>query len=740
MNTRAETGPAKAAPSETGVTTAPARARVPHIQQMSEMECGAASLSMVLASYGKWVTMLDVRQACGISRDGATALDLVQAARSYGLQAEGHLGGPDRLNGVTVPAILWMRQSHFVVLEGAHNDAYYLNDPASGRLTLSSEQFASEFSHVCLTLRPTDSFARSGHSFRALPELASRIRNSRTGAGFVVIAGLLAMVLGVLLAPLSQAFVNGYLGNGQEALVAGVVAALLVVGFLRGALTLLQYGVLRRLQTKLALVGSSRFLERLLRMPLAFYAQREPGDLSQRATYNIQIAQLLASQVAAAGVAVVGVIAYAALMIYYQPAIGATVVALSLANALALRLVLLRRRVAESNVIREQNTVRGTTVAAARSIETVKATGTEGSVYRSLSQQQGRYLSAQSHLVGSTALLGALPTVLGSLGAAVILVAGGVLVARGELSLGVLIALQTLALSINAPISTLMNVGSQIQTIPAALQSLDDVLDQPEDLRATGTTSAQALTGELRLHDVAFGYSRGSAPIVSGFCLDMSAGARVALVGSTGSGKSTIGNLATGLLQPWSGTVTLDGVALNDYDSKSLSGVLGKVDQTIVLFEATVRQNVCLWNPAIPVADVEAALRDAQILDDVLDRPGGIDTDVSEDGRNFSGGQRQRLEIARALATNPRILVLDEATSALDSDTEQAVDSALRARGVTCLIIAHRLSTIRDSDEIVVLGPGGSVLERGTHSTLMQARGEYFALVNEAGDGGDVGA
>lgn len=723
------------------VTTDPKRERVPTVNQMSQVECGAAALAMILAHYGRWVPLTELRNATGISRDGATALDIVHGAEKYGLEGQGHLGPMSKLEGLSVPAIVWFRRSHFVVLEGAHGGHFYINDPGSGRYRLTTEEFAEEYSDAALTFTPTKDFTRGGHPFRVTKPLAERLRHSKRGTTFAILAGLLVMLLGLLIAPLSQMVVNDYLVGGDVAVVPALIGAFVMVGLLRGGLTVLQFGVLTRLQTKFSLVGSASFLDHLMRMPILFYLQRSAGDLSQRVTYNVGVAQLLASQIASAGIALLSLIGYAILLFYYQWAIALVVLALSLLNVLTLQVVLTRRRSAQSRVIHAQNNLRGTTVASVRSIETIKATGGEDDVFDSLAGQQAQYVSAQAQLVNATALLGSVPTVLISLTSASILVIGGLLVLSGSFSLGALLAMFTLAANLNSPIQTLMATGSQLQVINANLESLDDVTRVPEDpsLTSPGTQSLDRPQGRITLDHVTFGYSSTHRPVITDFSLDLRPGSRIALVGTTGAGKTTIGEIAVGLLEPWSGRVEFDGTPLTDYAPGALTGVLAKVDQTIVLFEGTVRQNVTLWNTAIPTEDVVRALRDAQIVDDVLARPGGLDTRVDEDGRNFSGGQRQRLEIARALATNPRCLVLDEATSALDDDTEKAVDDALRARGISCLIIAHRLSTIRDSDEIVVLGRGGSVVERGTHDDLMAAQGEYYQLVSDAGEGGDVG-
>jgi NHLM bacteriocin system ABC transporter peptidase/ATP-binding protein len=720
------------------------RQKVPTVLQMEQVECGAAALGMVLAHFGRWVQLRELREACGISRDGASALDIVKAGRQYGVEGTGHVGEISKMEGMAVPAIVWLRRSHFVILEGARDGTFHLNDPDGGRYSLNAHEFVEAYSGAAVSFEKTESFERSGRPFSISRSLGSRLRNSRKGTTFAIATGLLAMILGLAVAPLSQLFVNDVLtAYGTADQLGPIIVVLLAIGLFRGGLTVLEYAVLTRLQIKFSLVGSASFLDRLLRLPIAFHLQRTTGDLSQRITYNAQVAQLLATQFAGAAIAMIGIVGYAALMIWYQWEIALVVLALTMLNVVALRAVMTRRQTSQSRVIHDQNSLRGTTVSALRSIETIKASGMEDDIFTNLTGQQARYINAQASLVTSTALLGAIPTFLMAVTSGVILVLGGLFVLEGSFTFGGLLAIQALAVSIDGPVQTLMSTGSQLQLIGANLEALDDVIANPLDERYTNAppagSKAPEFDGSIKLENVTFGYSKTKKPLIVDFSLELAPGSRVALVGVSGAGKTTIGNLVSGLLEPWGGEVLYGGRPASEFPLGARQRPWAKVDQSIVLFEGSVRDNVSLWDGAVPEADIVAALRDAQILDDVLARRGGLDAWVKSDGLNWSGGQGQRIEIARALALEPRTLILDEATSALDTDTEVAVDNALRARGLTCLIIAHRLSTIRDADEIVVLGRGGRVVERGAHTDLMATEGEYFRLVGEAEGGGDVG-
>jgi len=734
----------QAPPSALPRITTGKRVVVPSILQQAAVECGAASLGMILAHYGRWETLEQLRSACGVSRDGSTAINIVQAAQEYGLDGEGHRGGIEELQGLPMPAIIWWRRSHFMVLEGAADGVFHVNDPARGRYALSTEDFATGYSGAAITFTKTNAFTKGGHKYRVTPALWSRLRSSKAGVSFVIIAGMLAMLLGLITAPLSQIFINNVLAQGRNEIIPGLVAALLMVGLFRGGLTLLEYGVIARLQTKTTLVGSTTFLSRLIRLPLMFYLERSPGDLSQRVGYNGQVAQLLANQMASAGIALLGAFGYAILLVYYNVWIGLVVLVLSLINVVVLRLVMGKRSMTQGRLIRKQNELRGSTTSAIQGIETIKSTGMEDDVFTTLTGQQSDYISAQAALAPTTALLNAVPILLFSLTTASILVLGGYFTIVGTFSIGALLAVQALALNLNAPIQTLMSTGSQIQVVVSSLQALDDVDANAEDGRFARRQVSSAddipdLAGRISFEDVTFGYSRLADPLIKDFNFDLTPGHRVALVGGSGAGKTTVANLAAGLFAPWDGRVLYDGKPLSEYPIGIMERALTKVDQSIVLFEGSVRDNVTLWNKNVAESDILRALEDAQILQDVQARDGGIDTRVEEDGRNFSGGQCQRLEIARALVTNPRIIILDEATSALDDVTEKLVDEALRRRGVTCLIVAHRLSTIRDADEIIVLGRGGVVLERGTHTELMASGGQYALMVSDAGEGGSVG-
>jgi ABC-type bacteriocin/lantibiotic exporter with double-glycine peptidase domain len=492
-------------------------------------------------------------------------------------------------------------------------------------------------------------------------------------------------------------------------------------------------------------VGTVGMVDRLLRLPLIFYMERAAGDLSQRISYNTVVAQVLAGQMASAAISMLAVAGYAALLFYYNWIIAIVVLVLTAINVVVLRLVQRQRTDSENRILRRQNELRGLTTASIRDIETLKSTGREDETFVSLEGQQAEYISATAALVPTSALLAALPTAIMALVSASILILGGIFTIQGTFTIGALLAVQSLASSLSSPIQTLMGTGSQIQTVTSSLNAIDDVLTNKESVRFSRPTlepgeKVPEISGHLRLDRVSFGYGDKAPLVLQDFSLEVKPGHRIALVGTSGAGKTTIGNIAAGLLTPRSGSVFYDEKTIDQYPIGVLENYISKVDQNIVLFEGTVRQNVTLWDDSIQEDQIVSALEDAQILDDVLARPGSIDARVEEDGRNFSGGQAQRIEIARSLVRNPRLLIMDEATSALDDITEKLVDNAVRRRGVAALIIAHRLSTIRDSDEIIVLGRGGQVLERGTHDDLMGLNGLYRKMIQEAGEGGNVGS
>lgn len=726
------------------------RHSVPTVLQIEAIECGAASLAMVLASYGRWVPLRELRDACQVSRDGSSLSHVMQAAQQYGLEPKGHRGPAADLAGLPMPAIIWWQRNHYVVLEGADKGTFHVNDPARGTMTYTQEYFEANYSGAAVTFSKTDSFTTGGRPFSPLASLRKRLTQVGDGVWLAFLAGLLALIPGLLIAPASSLFVNGVLANGVKEFVPFLVFTLALVAVLRVVLTLLEYRSLARVQEKVAASTSVEFLIRLLRLPIPFFGTRNIGDLVQRVGYNSAVAQLLAAQVAGAIISMVSIVAYAALMFYYSWSLALIVLALAACNVVVLRAVVRRRTVGQGLVMVDQGHLQATTVSSLQSIETIKAGGLEPEVFAKWTDQQTRMVSSEASFVTPTAVVSAVPTVITMLTSTAILIIGALEVVSGALTLGGMLAFQSLAAGVAAPITMLVGAASQVQTITVDLERLDDALDNPLDPRFRDPTvelsadeqqlRGQSMTGNVTFDNVTFGYSSSMPPLILGLSFDLTPGHRIALVGASGAGKSTIGNLAAGLLTPIAGTVTYDGRQISEIDEAVLANQMAKVDQAIMLFHGSVRDNITLWDPTIEDEAVRAALVDAQIIDEVLARPGGLDAEVIEGGLNFSGGERQRLEIARSLVRSPRLLILDEATSALDTETEAAVDNAIRARGCACLIIAHRLSTIRDADEIIVLAPGGHIIERGSHVDLMALNGEYARLVASAGSGGDVGA
>ena len=722
------------------------RRKVPTVLQIEALECGAASLAMVLAGYGRWESLRTLRAACGVDRDGSTLSDLVGAGLQFGLAPTVHRGTAGDLNGLPMPAIIWWDSKHFVVLEGAAKGSFYVNDPAFGRLTYSAKTFERFYSGAAVTFERLPNFQKMGKSFNPLASLVAKLPGTWSGVVLSLSAGLLALLPGILLAPAGAVFIDQVLERGDRTFLPFVIGTMAVIGLLAAGLTYLQFYVLTRIQGKLASQSTVIFLAKLLRLPMLFFASRNIGDLVQRTWYNISIAQLLAAQVASSMIAMIAVVAYSAAMFYYNWVLALIVLLLAAVNVAVLKATQSRKRVSYGLVMTNGAEFQGTTISTLQSIETIKSSGLEAEVFAKFADQQTRLVTSTGRTASLSAFMNAVPLLINLLTAVAIMIVGALAVIDGSLSLGGLIAFQALAIGVNGPISTLVWNSSAVQQIANNLERIDDALDNPIDGRylvppinaEARAASLRPLSGSVRFRDVEFSYA-GGEPVVRGLSFDLEPGSRVALVGTSGAGKTTIGNLAAGLLIPQSGSITYDGREINQIAPAVLGSQLAKVDQTIMLFKGTVRENVTFWDATISDDLVVEALRDAQILEMVMARPGGLDGEVVEGGANFSGGERQRLEIARALARSPNFLILDEATSALDTSAEFAVDCALRARGSSCLIIAHRLSTIRDADEILLLARGGAVSERGTHDELIALGGLYSELVDSAGAGGNVG-
>lgn len=726
-----------------GGGSATSRARVPTVLQMEAVECGAAALAMVLAHHRKRVPLEEVRQACGVSRDGSKASNVVKAARGYGLIARGFKKEPAELRKLPVPMIVHWNFNHFVVLEGFGKGRAFLNDPGHGPRTVTEDEFDQSFTGVALTFEPGPEFAAGGEERTLAAALGRRLAGLHGALAYVLLAGLALVLPGLLVPTFSRVFVDDVLVKGMADWVRPLAWFMAATALVIALLTWLQQRYLLRLETRLAIGTSARFLWHVLHLPLQFFTQRFPGEIASRVGINDRVAQLLSGELATTMLAAVMVAFYAALMVRYDPVLAAIVVATGALNVAALRFVSRRRTELSQRLQQDRGKAIGTAMGGLLNIENLKATGSESDFFARWSGYYAKAANAQHQLALQTTLLSAVPPLLLAVSTALLLGLGGLRVMDGELSMGMLIAFQALMMAFLAPVGSLVNMGSALQEVRGDMNRLDDVLrartermeaaapedvaDSADALGAMEDVPAR-LSGHLELRRVSFGYSRLEPALIQDFTLTLKPGARVALVGGSGSGKSTVARLVSGLYEPWAGEVLLDGIPRARIPRPVMTSSFAVVDQDVFLFEGSIRENLTMWDPTVPEPELVEAARDACIHEDVSARPGGYTSRVEEGGRNFSGGQRQRMEIARALVNRPSVLVLDEATSALDPTVEQQIDDNLRRRGCTCLIVAHRLSTIRDCDEIVVLD-AGCIVQRGTHDELKDADGPYRGLI-----------
>jgi NHLM bacteriocin system ABC transporter peptidase/ATP-binding protein len=708
------------------------RRKTPTILQMEWVECGAASLAMVLAYYGLWIPLEQLRVYCGVSRDGTKASNILKAARRFGLAAKGFRKEPDTINELPMPSIIHWKFNHFVVLERLNDKFAYINDPAVGRRRVDLGEFDASFTGVVLAMEPGPDFRPAGRKPAVFPFLAYALAHSKSAVVLLLALSVALAVPGIIIPAFAKIFVDDILIRNLGGWFAPLVVGMALTAAGRALVTGLQQSLLLRLQTKLGVAMAGRFLWHLMSLPMEFFTQRHAGDVTSRVAANEQVARLLAGGLATNALNLVSLVFFAAVMMVFDFTLAAICIGMALLSAVVLKLISRPLEELNRSVAVERGRLYSSTIGLVRTIESLKASGLENDAFARWAGVQAKLLNLNQRLGGYATVLDVFPAFFAALTTAIILAVGGARVIDGALTIGSVVAFQSLMMSFAAPINALVQFAAEFQAAKADLARLQDVLNYPAEGGASLPLDVESmppkLSGRIELQDVQFGYSPLDPPLIEGLSLTLQPGMRIALVGSTGSGKSTMGRLMCGLLKPWSGEIRYDGRPFKDVPPEVFANSVAYVDQDIFLFEGTARDNLTLWDARVPETNISKALKDALIQDEVTARLGNYDCYIAEGGTNFSGGQRQRIEIARALVGNPTILVLDEATAALDPYTEQQIDDNLRRRGCACIIIAHRLSTIRDCDEIIVLDHG-KVAERGTHDELVAKAGAYAQLV-----------
>lgn len=706
--------------------------RTPVILQMEAVECGAAALSIILSHFGRNLSLERLRQDCGVSRDGSKASNILKAARKHGCVCAGWRKEPADLLALKPPYIVFWNMNHFVVVEGFRKGRVYLSDPASGRRSVTWDEFDDLYSGVVLTIDKGPEFRTGGQHPSVWNALVSRLEGNRISLLFLFIASLLLVLPGLLFPVYTRIFLDGILVGGHTTWLKPLLWAMGLTGAAAALLSTLHTVVLQRLAMKLSVTGSAKFFWHILRLPMDFYAQRFGGEIGARVSYNDTLAGIVAGQLTGSALNLILIVFYGVVLFQYDVLLTAFGVSMVIVQLIAIRWITGRRIEHSQKLAQFHGKLIGTSMTGIQSIESIKCVAGESDFFAKWAGHHAKLLNAQQELARSSVAVSAIPTVLNQLNGAVMICLGGIRVMDGALTLGSLTAYQALMGSFTAPVAALLGMTSQAQELKGAVTRLDDVMRNPIDPRLEPAAAipvppaAARLEGQVDVRNLTFGYNRLDPPLIQNFDLTIRPGQRVALVGGSGSGKSTVARLIAGLLEPWDGEILFDGVLRAQLPRQLLTNSIAMVDQEIVLFEGTMRDNIVMWDRTVPDAAVLRAAKDAVIHETIAGLRDGYDYRVEEGARNFSGGQRQRIEIARALCGDPRLLVLDEATSALDPVTEKQVDANLRRRGCSCIVVAHRLSAIRDCDEIVVM-ERGRIVQRGTHAEMIRDEASPYA-------------
>ncbi|RUS94724.1 NHLP family bacteriocin export ABC transporter peptidase/permease/ATPase [Dulcicalothrix desertica PCC 7102] len=724
------------------------RAKTPTLLQMEAVECGAAALGIILGYYGRIVPLAELRRECGVSRDGSKASNVLKAARRYGMEAKGYKRELASLRDIKPPYIVFWNFNHFLTVEGFSKERVYLNDPATGPRTVSLQEFDEAYTGVVLCLEPGKEFQKGGRKPNLLFSLLDRLKSSVAALTYCLLAGLLLVIPGLAIPAFNQIFIDNIIVDLRADWLRPLLLAMGAALVLQVCLTFLQKRYLRQLKIKLSVGMSSSFFWHTLRLPAGFYAQRFAGEISNRVHINDKVAEVISVKLASNIIDAVMIVFYAIVMFTYDWLLTLIGIFFAVVNIVVFQYISRQRVDANMRLAQDMGKAAGAGIAGLQSMETLKAGALESDFFARWAGYYTKGINSLQELGVTNQTIGVLPPLFNSLTSMFILVLGGLRVMDGHISIGMLVAFKSLMESFQKPVDNLVKFAGEIQELEGDINRLDDVLNNKIDPQLENATqsgpkqlaspiSTYRLKGHVELKNITFGYSRVEVPLIENFNLSLKPGQRVAFVGGSGSGKSTVSKLITGLYEPWEGEIFFDGKPRSEIPRSVITNSLAVIEQDILLFSGTVRENLTLWDPTIPDSQLVKACMDAAINDVVMALPSGYNGQLMEGAANLSGGQRQRLEIARALVTNPSIVVMDEATSALDTESEKIIDQNIRRRGCTCIIVAHRLSTIRDCDEIIVMEKG-NIVQRGTHEELLEMDGYYARLIRSEGGKNDA--
>ncbi|MCQ2795530.1 MAG: cysteine peptidase family C39 domain-containing protein [Bacilli bacterium] len=708
-------------------------AKTPVVMQLEALECGAACLAMILAYYSKWVPLEELRKDCGVSRDGVNAYDIARAAELYNLDVVAHQYEIDEIKEeATFPCIIHWNFNHFVVLKGFRHNRVYINDPESGAISISMEEFDQSFTGFCLEFKPNKKFKPSGKKKSVLKFAKKRLHYARNALIFTGIVTAVGLLVNFLFPGFDRVLVDALLSTNDNYVVlvfflsfSSLALVCLFVEFINAIYSL-------KIDANFSVSGTTSYMWKVLNLPAEFFSQRYAGDIKSRKDTNATIANTLINIFVPIILKSIIAIFYIIIMFYYSWALSLIGLGALLIDMIATYVVSQKRINLARAMVRDEAKLFSSTVSGISMIETIKSSGTENAFFANWTGHQANLNNRNVKLVKVSTIFTIFLESVSLITDAVVLTLGVLLIVNKIFTVGVLLAFQGFLDSFISPAKEVVASGQALMEMRTEMERIEDVMDYPTDqiIAPDDKKNYQnhKLSGQIELNEITFGYARFASPIIKDFSLKIKPGETIALVGDSGSGKSTLIKLIIGLYEPWKGKILFDKLSLKEIPKNRFSSSVSVVSQDITLFEDSIINNVKMFNPSVEYDDVVKACKDAQIHEEILKRPFGYNARLTEEGKNLSGGQRQRLELARILASKPKIIVLDEATSALDAKTEYKVMEALKKRKLTSIVVAHRLSTIRSCDQIVVLR-NGKILDQGKHDILIKRCPYYQHLV-----------